>query len=294
MKFTSRTLSLLIMAASLLTASCGSPNNANHGASNTAGAENKNATPAGAKPLGIAGYYSIGPTGPVALHCTSPKYDEVIEAGALAPTFEISGYPIYRDEERRKGQHIEILIDNDIAEADYDPAVPFHSPRFKDLKPGTHLLRAFPAREWNESIKQPDGAAFDAVVFHIRSKSPGAKAEKTTPLLTLSEPPAEVRWKDDPRGVLVDFYVSNAALSPNDYKVKFSLGDKKTEILSRWDPVWLKWEQLVPGDYKIGVELLDKNDKPVSYKIGGVDYNKVERIFRILAEREKSRISESR
>ena len=280
-----------LLVISFLFGSCNSSKSSNHPASNAAPDKN-NITPTGARPLGMAGYFSIGPTGAVALRCTSPSNDAVIEGNSVKPTFEITGYPIYRDEERRKGQHLRVIIDNELSEPDYDPSAPFSPARFQNLKPGTHLLRAFPAREWNESIKQPDGGAFDLVVFYVKSKTPGIAIDKKAPLLTLSEPRTEVRWKEDPRGVLIDFYVINATLSQNEYKVKYTINNKKTELLNRWEPVWLKWEQLAPGDCKLAFELLDKDNKPVPFNVGGKDYNKIERTFRILAEREKSRADE--
>lgn len=248
-------------------------------------------TPEGAEPMGreAPGFYRAGPTGTVALGFNSPQDGETIEGNSIAPTFTISGYPIYFDTARKKGQHIHVILDNEPYEADYDPEKPFspESGAFSRLRPGTHMLRAFPSREWHESIKQADGAAFTLIMFHVGSATRGLKVDTTAPLLTYSRPKGDYRWQEDPRGIMLDFYVANCTIGINDYKVKYTLNDKKTQLLTRWEPVWWKWEELFPGTHKIRIELIDPDGKPAPFRVGGVDYNKTERTFRVLAQGEQ-------
>jgi hypothetical protein len=262
--------------------------NANSANSN-AGAKGPGGTPADATPMGATapGYFQAGPTGNVSLRFTDPAEGAALQGNSVAPTFTVTGYPIYKDAERNKGQHIHVILDNEPYEADYDPTKPF-SPdngKFNNLAPGTHTLRAFPGREWHESIKQADGA-FDMVVFNV-GKATVTNIDKKAPLLTYSRPKGENRFKEDPRGLMLDFYVSNANIGINDYKVKYTLNGKDSRVLTSWQPVWWKWEELGPGDYTILLELLDKDNKPVPFKVGNMDYNRTERKFKILAEGEQ-------
>jgi len=274
-----------------LLAGCGPHSNR---ANSNAGGGNSNepaltdqppAMPAEARFAGTPGFFLAGPTGAVSLHFTYPKDATLVENDSVAPAFTITGYPIYMDSERKKGQHIHVVIDNEPYEADYDPGKPFRPPdgKFDNLREGTHTLRAFPSREWHESIKQPDGA-FDLVVFEVRRATPGIDIDQKAPLLTYSRPKGEYKWEEDPRGILLDFYLSNATLSPDGFKVKYTLNGSRSVVLDRWEPVWLKYEELAPGDQKILLELLDNKMKPVPFKVGGIDYNRTERSFKVLAK----------
>jgi hypothetical protein len=108
--------------------------------------------------------------------------------------------------------------------------------------------------------------------------------DKKAPLLTYSRPKGDYKLKDDPRGLMLDFYVTNARLGENDYKVRYALDGKKTAVLTRWEPVWWKWEDVGVGEHTVVLELLDKNNQPVPFKVGALDYNRTERKFRVTDE----------
>ncbi|HEX8087623.1 MAG TPA: hypothetical protein VF762_02145 [Blastocatellia bacterium] len=288
--------SLVFLPAALFAVSCttegpGTNRNAvnTNSANNNAGAKAAGGTPADATPMGATapGYFQAGPAGNVSLRFTDPSEGATVQGNSVAPTFTVTGYPIYKDAERNKGQHIHVILDNEPYEADYDPTKPFspENGKFNNLSPGTHTLRAFPGREWHESIKQAEGA-FDMIAFNV-GKATVTNIDKKAPLLTYSRPKGENRFKEDPRGLMLDFYVSNANIGINDYKVKYTLNGKDSRILTSWQPVWWKWEELGPGDYTILLELLDKDNKPVPFKVGNMDYNRTERKFKILGEGEQ-------
>ena len=242
--------------------------------------------PKDAKPMGQAapGYYSAGPNGDVSLKILSPVDGEVIQGNSISPTFSISGYPIYKDDERDKGQHIHVILDNEPYEANYKPDQPFipENGKFNNLKPGSHTLRAFPSREWHESIKEENNSAFQFITFHVGKATPGLKIDTSKPLVTYSRPKGEYKWKDDPRGVMLDFYVSNAKISPTDYKIKYSVNNGRVNLLTRWEPVWIKWEELPPQEYTVDLQLVDASNKPVPFMVGNVDYNHTIRKFTVL------------
>jgi hypothetical protein len=281
---------LLGLVATLLIASCApqatntNTGNSNSANANSAQAGHQGATPADATPAPWPGFMMAGPTGQVSLKFTAPQDNRALSGNTVAPTFNITGYPIYMDSGRNKGQHIHVILDNEPYEADYDPNTPF-SPangKFNNLAPGTHTLRAFPSREWHESIKQP--TAFDFVVFNVGQPT-ATDINKSAPLLTYSRPKGDYKWEDHPNGVMLDFYLTNATLGPNDHKVRYTLSKDgntvKTETLTDWQPVWWPWTALEEGEYKVVLELLDKDNKPVPFKAGTLDYNHTERTFKI-------------
>jgi len=275
-----------LLALALVATSCEpATNNSNTANSNSS-------TPAAAQPAGLPtdataadapGFMKAGPTGNVSLKFTAPADGSSVSGGAVAPTFTITGYPIYQDPARKKGQHIHVILDNEPYEADYNPGAPFSPDKFKTLAPGTHTLRAFPSREWHESIKQEDAADFDFVVFNNGSAT-ATNVDKKAPLLTYSRPKGDYKINDDPRGLMLDFYVTNATLGENGYKVRYTVDGKKTAVLTRWEPVWWKWADVPVGEHTVVLELLDKNNQPVPFKVGNADYNHTERKFRVTDE----------
>jgi hypothetical protein len=280
------------LSVALFAVSC-TPDTSNTNAGNTNAANrNGGATasssgrPADAVAAPVPGFYQAGPTGNVSLRFATPTDGLSVDGNSVAPTFAITGYPIYKDSERNKGQHIHVILDNEPYEADYDPTKPFspENAKFTNLSPGTHTLRAFPSREWHESIKQPDGAAFDMVAFNAGGQATITDINKNAPLLTYSRPKGDYKISDDPRGVMLDFYLRNVTLGENDHTVRYTLNGKPPVVLTKWEPVWWKWEDLPPGEYTVLLELLDSGNKPVPFKVGSLDYNRTERKFRVLAE----------
>ncbi|MEN3334943.1 MAG: hypothetical protein V7641_4308 [Blastocatellia bacterium] len=274
-----------LLALALFTASCEpaatNSNSTNVNSNTAAAAAQAPGMPADAVPVPEApGYFKAGPSGHVSLKFTAPIEASSLDSNAVAATFSITGYPIYQDPARKKGQHIHVILDNEPYEADYNPSVPFSPDKFKNLAPGTHSLRAFPSREWHESIKEDDAADFDYVVFNVGAATP-VVVDKKLPLLTYSRPKGDYKFKDDPRGLMLDFYVTNATLGDNGYKVRYTLDGKKTAVLTKWEPVWWKWEEVGVGEHTVVLELLDASNKPVPHKFGDWDYNHTERKFKV-------------
>jgi hypothetical protein len=284
----SKIAAIFFLSAALIGASCTQPstnsNNANANQSNTnAQAGHQTALPANLTDSPYPGFKQAGPEGNVSLRFTAPQANQAIQGNSVAPTFDISGYPIYMDSARNKGQHIHVIIDNEPYEADYNPMQPFTHTRLQNLQPGTHTIRAFPSREWHESIKQPAGA-FAMQVFNVGQASV-TDINATAPLLTYSRPKGDYKWEDHPSGVMLDFYLTNATLGATDHKVRYTLSKDgkqvKSETLTQWQPVWWPWSELQEGEYTVLLELLDKDNKPVPFKVGNLDYNRTERTFKI-------------
>ena len=298
MRYTTSTFRLLacsFLLLALTAVSCSDSGSKTN--TNTSTAKNSNSsksspteTPADAKPMGAGapGFYTIGEDADAVLKFTTPQDEQVISGNSIAPTFSITGFPIYKDAERGRGQSIHVVLDNQPYYSDYNASEPFKPAdgAFDNLKEGLHTLRAFPVREWHEAIKKEDGSCFAFHTFYVKSKS-GGTIDKTKPLLTYSKPEGEYRWRGDTRGVMIDYYVSNARIGQGDYKVRYAINDGKPQLLSRWDAKWIKWEELSPGEFTIVMDLVDKDNKHVPFKVGNIDYNQIKRTFKILAESEK-------
>ncbi|HSE99063.1 MAG TPA: hypothetical protein VLD57_12415, partial [Blastocatellia bacterium] len=86
----------------------------------------------------------------------------------------------------------------------------------------------------------------------------------------------------------LDFYVTNATISGNEYRVRYTIDGRNPKVLTRWEPVWLSWDEMVPGIHTVLIELLDSTNKPVPFRVGRADYNRTERQIRVLGENEPS------
>jgi hypothetical protein len=82
----------------------------------------------------------------------------------------------------------------------------------------------------------------------------------TEPMLFYSRPKGEYVGKDT-QNVLLDFYIKNATIGANDYKVKVDVADT-TFTVDAWKPYFIKNAPM--GDLKLKIQLLDAAGKEVS------------------------------
>jgi hypothetical protein len=93
-------------------------------------------------------------------------------------------------------------------------------------------------------------------------------------VLTYSRPKGKYEG-EKAKKILFDFWVKNAHLSGEGYKVKFKLDNEKPQFITDWKPQYL--ENLKPGKHKLVIELVNKKGKPVKGP-----FNKTEREIEIL------------
>ncbi len=128
------------------------------------------------------------------------------------------------------------------------------------ISPGEHIIRVFPVRSYNESLK--NRGCFDASVFYVQDKrrTNNSNVDLKAPYLTYNEPqgsfPVE---KSNP--LLLDFYITNCQLSPDGYKVKISINREEYGNLTEWTPYYIYG--LTKGDHRIHMELIDKDNRSV-------------------------------
>ncbi|MBS2029008.1 MAG: hypothetical protein JST54_13990 [Deltaproteobacteria bacterium] len=206
----------------------------------------------------------------VKLDIVYPKEGEVVPGSEMEIKFKLTGYELPG---QGPGPHVHVIIDNQPYQPDYDATKPF---KVTGLSPGPHTLRAFPSRPWHESIKAPH--AFAMTRFFVGKKEAGKNLanwpDPKKPLLTYSRPKGNYAG-EDAKKVMIDFYLTNAKLSPTGDKVKLVL-DGEESMLTEWKPVWK--EGLKDGVHKISLDLLDKSGKPIENV-----FNHTEREFTINA-----------
>lgn len=186
---------------------------------------------------------------------------------------------IYNDP---KGQAIHVIIDNlpyfEINEAlfdalddhdeFFDQIAEFHIP-YK-LSPGMHIIRAFPCRSFGESLKQPK--AFVSRTIYYQEKTPTLNVNLNEPYLTYNEPQGE--YPDEKQPILLDFYVTNCALSKDGYKVRLTIDGTNQRFLYDWVPYYLYG--LSPGTHSIRLELIN----PQNIQVPGI-FNDISKTFTI-------------
>lgn len=157
-----------------------------------------------------------------------------------------------------KGQHIHFIMDNTPYKALYEPKNEI------TLANGTeHYLMVFLSRSYHESVKSPGAAA----VYHFKIDEKGKLVkmdDPKTPMLFYSRPKGDYIGKDA-ANVLLDYYVWNANLAADGYKVNATItpaeGDAVTASFDKWEPKFITG--LPMGKNKVAITLVDKDGKPV-------------------------------
>jgi hypothetical protein len=152
-----------------------------------------------------------------------------------------------------KGQHIHFILDNQAYQALYEP-----KNEIVVANNSEHFLMAFLSRSYHESIKSK-GAG---MLYHFKVNEKG-KLQKT-PMLFYSRPKGDYIGKDT-ANVLLDFYVWNASLAADAYKVKAHISNADipqhdtTITITNWKPNFIK--HLGIGKCAITLTLIDKDGK---------------------------------
>ncbi len=209
-----------------------------------------------------------------------PQNGEIKSSQPIKGQIRVDGYSLGTDSDflRKKeiyndneGQAFHIFIDNqpyfavneallnalDDVEEYFDQTAEFEIP-FK-VQPGMHVIRVFPVRSFNESLK--DDGCFAASIFYYKKKVDNPQIDLSLPYLTYNEPQGEYAYNDG-EPILLDFYITNCRLSRDGYKVRLTIDGAIQRTLTAWQPYYLYG--LKKGVHKIRLELLDQTNKPVS------------------------------
>ena len=158
----------------------------------------------------------------------------------------------------KQGQHVHVIVDDKPYMAYYKNGEPFN---VGVLAPGIHTIRAFPSFSWHESIKSPN--AFATRTFYVGASATDNMTPPNNlngPLLTYSRPKGTYTGGEDAK-VLLDFFVSNATLGPDAYKVKLWVDTAAMPDITRWQPYYI--EGLTSGKHTLRLVLLAPNGSVV-------------------------------
>lgn len=222
----------------------------------------------------------VGPAYPNArITFSTPEAGARFETGeAIEVGFSLSGYELggpTPDGDARgiarspDGQHIHFIVNDRTYQAHYDADEPIV---VNDLPSGTHVLRAFPGRDWHESVKTPGALAQRLIVV---GDDPAAypPVEEWGPTLIYSRPQGSYEGAAAD-SVMVDFVLSNVRLAPEGHQVRITLNGERQFVVNEWAPFLLVG---VPdGEHVIRVELLDAEGVPVE-----APFHPVEREFTV-------------
>lgn len=211
----------------------------------------------------------------------SPSYPDASlslaapEAGAELPSgeplafdFEVSGFELGAQTEgaaekglanSANGQHIHLILGTSPYSAHYEADFE------QRVDPGYHVALAFLSRSWHESVKTPEASLVRELFV---GTTPGAveRADLDAPHLFYSRPKGTYTGEDTER-VMLDFYLVNADLSPDGYKVRATIDDRSVTF-TRWVPYVI--EGLPLGEVTIQLELLDEDDELVDSPLNPV------------------------
>lgn len=153
-----------------------------------------------------------------------------------------------------EGQHIHFILDNEPYAALYKPE---HEAK---IKMGTeHYLLSFLSRSYHESLKEKDAFVVDR--FKINDKGGYEKlAVPTEPMLFYSRPKGEYKGADT-KAILLDFFVVNANIAADGYKVQANVNGEDF-MLVEWRPYQITG--LPMGENVIKLTLMDANGNAVS------------------------------
>ncbi|MEO0352705.1 MAG: hypothetical protein AAF282_21915 [Cyanobacteria bacterium P01_A01_bin.15] len=188
-----------------------------------------------------------------------PSADQVFDDTTVDVILGVQDLPIYKDKVWDLGPHVDLLLDNQPYGSIYDSEQPIV---LRDLTPGTHTLRAFAVRPWNESFKNE--GAYAQVTFHIFAKTDENSPVADRPLLTYGAPMGT--YGAEP--ILLDFYLIDAPLHQvaqdnpliSDWRVRYTLnGDSLT--LNNWESLYVKG--LNPGRNWVQLTLVDDEGEPI-------------------------------
>jgi hypothetical protein len=209
-----------------------------------------------------------------------PKANELKMSSPVKGQIRTDGYALGTDTEqpRRReiwndpeGQSLHICIDNqphfavnealidalDDVQDYFDQTADFEIP-FK-LQPGMHVIRAFPVRSYNESVKSD--RAFAASIFYYQERKDNPQVDLSQPYLTYNEPQGEYDLGRKNQPILLDFYITNCQLSRDGYKVRLTVDNDIQRSLTVWQPYYIYG--LKRGQHKIRLELLDPENNLV-------------------------------
>ena len=188
-----------------------------------------------------------------------PQPEQILKQTNINIQLEVKDLPIFQDEKSKLGNHVNLILDNEPLKQIYDLTSPVI---LKDIAPGTHTIRAFAVRPWEESFKNE--GAYAQATFSVLTETNNNAPDNNLPLLTYNSPTET--YGAEP--FLLDFYLTNAPLHSvaqknpqlRDWMIKATVNGESF-YLENWQPIYLKG--LNKGENWIQLELVDQEGKSI-------------------------------
>ena len=188
----------------------------------------------------------------------NPKNEKIYTKNTIEVRLKVKDLPLFKNEKLGLGPHLHLILDNEPDRAIYNTEQPFV---LENLTPGTHTLRVFAAKPWDESFK--NNSAYAQTTFHILTKTDENNPDSTLPLLTYSRPHGT--YSAEP--IMLDFYLTNAPShleakkNPDDeikdWHIKVTINGESF-VVDDWKPIYL--EGFKRGNNWVKLELIDRED----------------------------------
>ena len=157
-----------------------------------------------------------------------------------------------------KGQHIHLIFDDAPYAAKYTNIFDYAK------EDGRYYMLAFLGKSYHESIKTPD--AFVAHRVSVRDNSIYARSKINDPVLFYSRPKGTYVGKDAQK-VMLDFYLLNADLEGQAYKVYADINGER-HLIDKWQSYFI--EGLPYGENTITLTLVFNSGEEVPTKLNPV------------------------
>jgi hypothetical protein len=200
---------------------------------------------------------SIAPVSPAYADATlslkAPDLSQPLKAGKTKFEYKVDNFELGGQTpggghcaNSEQGQHIHYILNNAPYTAHYEPFVE------AELTEGKHFLLSFLSRSFHESIK--NGTAYIAKQVNVGNAT-GEDFDMSAPHLFYSRPKGKYVGHDT-HNLLLDFFLLNADLSDEGYKVRATINGAEF-ILPVWTPYLV--EGLKDGEHTFKIELIDAN-----------------------------------
>jgi len=191
----------------------------------------------------------------------TPKVNEVFNNTSIRVKIKVENLSLFKDDKLKMGPHLDLILDNEPSRKIYNLDEPVV---LENLTPGTHTLRVFAARPWDESFKNDQ--AYAQTSFSVLTKTEDNHPDPNLPLLTYSNPTGT--YGAEP--IMLDFYLTNAPLHVvakenydddiKDWKIKITINGESF-VTESWQPIYLTG--LERGKNWIKLEFVDEDGNSI-------------------------------
>ena len=171
----------------------------------------------------------------------------------LSLRFEVTNFPLDRD-----WQALVVSVNDLPGVKSFSASEPFVVK--EGLKEGLNFVRAYLIRSWGETLKNPEAVA--QVGFFVGKRVPSNKsyAMSTTQPTLLLQSPRGTFGGEGSKKIAFDFLVAGLPSSAaKKYRVHYTLNGETREVALNGN---YSFQNLAPGNYTLGVELVEASGKP--------------------------------